>query len=136
MISVTPFLILAAATAPLRNPFWPIGHAGAPEVITDEVRVVIQAPVQKEEEQPVVQPEPEQKEVTPSDDELWKNARKSLKFGGKMKVGNKYAVTINGKIYKDGNFVSVTVDEKRFTWRIEVSDNGSLHLRRIRMRDK
>lgn len=135
MISIAPFLILAATTAPLRNPFWPVGHAGTQEAISDEARVVIQEPVQKEEVAPVAEPEPE-KDLGPSEDELWKNARKALKVGGKMKVGDKYAVTINGKIYKDGNLISVTVDGKRFTWRLGVGDNGSLKLRKIRMRDK
>ena len=36
-------LILAAATVPLRNPFWPVGHRGTPEAIGDEPRVRVAA---------------------------------------------------------------------------------------------
>ncbi|MCR5751837.1 MAG: hypothetical protein K6G91_07735 [Kiritimatiellae bacterium] len=135
MMSIAPFLIIAATTAPLRNPFWPVGHAGTQESISDEVRVVIQEPVKEEAVAPEPEPEPEKQDVGPSEDELWKKAQKTLKIGGKMKVGDKFAITINGKIYKEGNFVAVTVDGKRFIWKLAVSDKGKLTLRKVRIRD-
>lgn len=138
MTSIAPLLMIAA-TVPLRNPFWPVGHTGTMEIITDEPRVVVQAPVQKEEEEekpvaPVAEPEPDQAQIAAK---LWSDARKALKIGGKMNMGGKHAITINGKIYSDGDLVSVTVQGKRFTWRITgLTDTGSLRLRRVRMRDK
>ena len=68
----------------------------------------------------------------------WDAARAALKFGGRVKLreGDEHAnssVVINGKVYADGDLISITHDSRRFTWRVEgLSEKSKLRLVRIR----
>ena len=68
----------------------------------------------------------------------WDAARAALKFGGRVKLHEDDArenssVVINGKVYADGDLISITHDSRRFTWRVEgLSDKSKLKLVRIR----
>jgi hypothetical protein len=68
----------------------------------------------------------------------WDAARKALKFGGRVKLreddaSSSSSVVINGKVYADGDLISITHDSRRFTWRIEgLSDKNKLKLVRLR----
>ena len=68
----------------------------------------------------------------------WDAARAALKIGGRVRLregdehGNS-SVVINGKVYADGDLLSITHDSRRFTWRIEgLSDRNKLKLVRLR----
>lgn len=68
----------------------------------------------------------------------WDAARAALKFGGRVKLreddaSENSSVVINGKVYADGDLLSITHDSRRFTWRVEgLSDKSKLKLVRIR----
>ncbi len=68
----------------------------------------------------------------------WDAARKALKFGGRVKLredgaSTNSSVIINGKVYADGDLISITHDSRRFTWRVEgLSDKNKLKLVRLR----
>ena len=68
----------------------------------------------------------------------WDAARAALKFGGRVKLreddaSENSSVVINGKVYADGDLISITHDSRRFTWRVEgLSDKSKLKLVRIR----
>ena len=68
----------------------------------------------------------------------WDAARAALKFGGRVKLHEDDArenssVVINGKVYADGDLLSITHDSRRFTWRVEgLSGKSKLKLVRIR----
>ena len=68
----------------------------------------------------------------------WSAARATLKFGGRVKLREDDAiqstsVVINGKVYSDGDYISITHDSRRFTWRVEgLTDHGTLKLVRVR----
>lgn len=68
----------------------------------------------------------------------WTAARAALKFGGRVKLREDDAiqstsVVINGKVYSDGDYISITHDSRRFTWRVEgLTDHGTLKLVRVR----
>lgn len=143
MTAILPLLL--AATIPLRNPFWPVGHAGTRESITDEPRIQVKAQAETAEDRETsVTPEAvaaaaaeEAVDETQAAARLWIAARKSLKIGATMRGSeNRQSVSINGKIYSDGDLVSVNYDGRRFTWRVKrLTENGSLKLQRIRLRD-
>ena len=68
----------------------------------------------------------------------WDAARAALKFGGRVKLreddaSENSSVVINGKVYADGDLLSITHDSRRFTWRVEgLSGKSKLRLVRIR----
>ena len=68
----------------------------------------------------------------------WDAARAALKFGGRVKLreddaNESSSVVINGKVYADGDLLSITHDSRRFTWRVEgLSGKSKLKLVRIR----
>ena len=146
---MTPILFLALlATIPLRNPFWPIGYAGDREAIVDEPRVKITAPSEDAQEEDtktsvtaeaIAAAEAEEAEGEQGLDRLWIKARKALKIGSTLKIGGnlrRQAVTINGKIYADGDLVSFNHNGYRFTWRVrELTDNNTLKLLRVKARE-
>ncbi len=77
--------------------------------------------------------------VITSDD--WRKAQRSLKFGNpalfKSDDGTvRASININGNIYVDGDLVSFTHEDVRFTWRIRGLDGKErkLKLERIRAR--
>ena len=68
----------------------------------------------------------------------WDAARAALKIGGRVRLregdthGNS-SVVINGKVYADGDLLSITHDSRRFTWRVEgLSEKNKLKLVRLR----
>jgi hypothetical protein len=77
------------------------------------------------------------REITP---EEWKKARKSLKFSNPAVVKTqdgqvRATISINGNIYGDGDYMSTTLDNIRFTWRIRWEDGGQkLRLEHVRAR--
>lgn len=68
----------------------------------------------------------------------WAAARAALKFGGRVKLRDDDAiqstsVVINGKVYSDGDYISITHDSRRFTWRVHgLTDTNTLKLVRVR----
>ena len=68
----------------------------------------------------------------------WDAARAALKFGGRVKLreddaSENSSVVINGKVYADGDLLSITHDSRRFTWRVEgLAGKSKLKLVRIR----
>jgi len=134
--------LLLAATIPLRNPFWPIGHTGEREIITDEARIQLKAAAEPaDDRQTSVTAEAiaaaEEADLAHTADRLWIAARKSLRIGGTMRTEkDRQAISINGKIYADGDLVSVNVDGRRFTWRVKgLNGKDTLKLQRIRFRE-
>ncbi len=71
-------------------------------------------------------------------DKHWEAARAALKLGGRVKLREDDAlqntsVVINGKVYSDGDYVSITHDSRRFTWRVVgLTDRNTLKLVRVR----
>lgn len=140
--------LLAAATIPLRNPFWPVGYEGEREPITDTPRIEIKAAaeaVSEEDTKTSVTAESIAAFNESADDRkyisrLWIAARKTLRIGGTMRTvdekGSHQSVTINGRIYADGDLISCNHDGRRFTWRVKnLSEGGTLKLVRVRFRD-
>ncbi len=138
--------ILLAATIPLRNPFWPIGHVGTREPIVDapRVKVASEAPATDEDTKTSITAESIAEAAREADDaqaveRRWVKARKSLRIGSILKMSgtrSRQAITINGGIYADGDLVSANHEGYRFTWRVkEVTDSKTLRLIRVRIRE-
>lgn len=70
--------------------------------------------------------------------EDWVNARRALKISSPARFRSddgtvRSSIAINGNIYVDGDLVSVTYDNVRFTWRIKGLDGReSLKLMRVK----
>ena len=139
-----------------RNPFWPLGYEGTREKITAEMRVIPKPPEQvkaereaellekktreqmaQEAEAARVEAERRARVVTP---EHWQAAYKTLRIGGRVKAGaddgrTASSVMINGKVYGDGDLVSITHGANRFTWRVTgLTDGKSVRLERVHAR--
>jgi len=77
------------------------------------------------------------REITP---EEWKKAKRSLKFSNPAVVKTqdgqvRATISINGNIYGDGDYLSTTLDNIRFTWRIRWENGGQkLRLEHVRAR--
>ena len=138
------------ATIPLRNPFWPVGYTGEREPIVDEPRVRVAAAASEEtaeedtktgatDDEAIAEAEAQEQENGQGFDRLWIKARKQLKIGSTLKLdGNntRQAITINDKIYADGDLVSFNCNGYRFTWKIkQLTDNNTLRLQRIKARE-
>ena len=145
----TVFLLLAAATIPIRNPFWPVGYRGKAEPISDEPRIQVateQTTASDDDAKTSVNAETIAAAAAEQDvDEeqmmsrRWIAARKSLKIGGTMKSSGdaqRQSIAINGRIYGDGDYISANHDGWRFTWRVKkLTENKTLQLVRVRARD-
>lgn len=139
--------LLIAATIPLRNPFWPIGYVGEREAISEKPKIEVKAPsesVSEEDTKTALNAESlaaaEEADDSQYGNRLWIAARKSLRIGGTMRTkdadGSHQSVMINGRIYADGDLVSVNLDDKRFTWKVKnLTEGGTLKLQRIKCRD-
>lgn len=140
--------LLVAATIPLRNPFWPVGFEGEREPISSIPRVEIKAAPEtapEEDTRTSVTAESIAAYNESSDDQkfvskLWIAARKSLKIGGTMRTqdenGSHQSVTINDRIYADGDLISFNHEGRRFTWRVKnLTEGGTLKLVRVRVRE-
>ena len=134
------------ATIPLRNPFWPVGYTGEREAIFDEPHVKVTTPTEEMAEEDVKTSVTAEAIAAAAEadngqslDRLWIIARKALKFGSTLKLGDdkgRQAVTINGKIYADGDLVSFNHNGFRFTWKIkQLTDNNTLKLLRVKARE-
>ncbi len=138
----------------MRNPFWPIGYEGKREVISSEVRVVPKKPEQIRKEQETVSAKvraaaaeaaakeraaaaEREKIVTEGH---WAAAYRSLRIGGRVRASldegrESSSVVINGKIYGDGDLISVTQGKNRFTWRVlGLTDGKTVRLDRVAAR--
>ena len=142
------FSLVLLATIPLRNPFWPVGYSGEREAIVDEPRVKVAAPSEEAREEDtktsvtaeaIAAAEAEEAEGGQGLDRLWIKARKALRIGSTLKFGGdrgRQAVTINDKIYADGDLISFNHGGYRFTWRVrKLTDNNTLKLQRIKARE-
>lgn len=131
-------LVAAALTAPLRNPCWPIGHAGAKEPILDSPKLVVRETAHGGFEsrlKEVLDASAEEENLDAVETErCWQAARKALKIRGRIRSGARVAITVNDRIYVDGNLISVNHEGRRFTWRITGLSEDSLKLQRLRMR--
>ena len=139
-----------------RNPFWPLGYEGTREKITAEMRVIPKPPEQvkaereaellekktreqmaQEAEAARVEAERRARVVTP---EHWQAAYRTLRIGGRVKAGaddgrTASSVMINGKVYGDGDLISITHGANRFTWRVTgLTDGKSVRLERVHAR--
>ena len=133
---------------PVRNPFWPIGYEGEREVITPEPRVKISlptAPGSDDDTQTAVDAASVAAAAAAAVADLaspqhWVAARKTLAVGSPMIVKGpdgvrRSSVMINGRAYADGDFVSVTHNGRRFTWKVMgLNDSDVLKLVRTRVR--
>ena len=146
MNSLLPIVLFA--TIPLRNPFWPVGYTGEREAIVDEPRIKVTTTTEETTAEDtrtsvtaeaIAAAEAEAADDAQGLDRLWIKARKDLKIGSTLKLGGndgRQAVTINGKIYGDGDLVSFNHNGYRFTWRIkQLTDNNTLKLLRIKARE-
>ena len=136
-----------AATIPLRNPFWPIGYIGEREAISDKPKIEVKTTAEsanEEDTKTAVNAESiaaaEEADDNQYGNRLWIQARKALKIGGTMrtkdKEGSHQSVMINGKIYADGDLISMNLDGKRYTWKVKnLTEGGTLKLQRIKCRD-
>ena len=158
--STASFAADGVSTNGVRNPFWPMGYEGVRETISPNVRKkpkkaepkkappamtvaerkkqeAEKAAREKAEKEAAARAEAERKkrEITGAH---WAAARAALKFGGRVKLreddaSENSSVVINGKVYADGDLLSITHDSRRFTWRVEgLSDKSKLKLVRIR----
>ena len=142
-MNVCAFLL--ASTVALRNPFWPVGYNGEREAISPEPKFTAKTEVAQQEEdvktglEIASAAERETAVLGGSENRMWIAARKSLKFSGSSLRMNgresRQAVMINGRVYGDGDLVSVNFEGMRFTWRVKsLSESGTLKLQRVRMR--
>ena len=124
----------APAETPLPRP---VISAAEKERLAAEKAAAEKAAKEKAEKEAAERAEAERKkrETTGSH---WDAARETLKFGGRVRlredgVATNSSVIINGKVYADGDLLSITHDSRRFTWRIEgLSDKNKLKLVRLR----
>ena len=146
MNAILSMLILA--TIPLRNPFWPVGYTGEREAIVDEPHVKVAAPAEETKEEDtktsvtaeaIAAAEADAADNGQGLERLWIKARKALKIGSTLTIGGergRQSVTINGKIYADGDLISFNHNGYRFTWRVkQLTDNNTLKLIRIKARE-
>lgn len=146
---VNPILAIALlATIPLRNPFWPIGYTGEREAIVDDPHIKVATASEETADEDtktsvtaeaIAAAEAEAADSGQGLDRLWIKARKALKIGSTLKAGGadgRQAVTINGKIYADGDLISFNHNGYRFTWRVkQLTSNNTLKLLRIKARE-
>jgi len=146
----------ACATAPtaVRNPFWPIDHTGVSTPISAEIRISPKPQKPAPKAEPVltgkkaaaeaaieaaraaaeaVKPP---REVTRED---WLKARRALRLTSpavyQAEDGTRRTtININGNIYADNDFISVTHDDIRFTWRIKGLDSSAESLKLVRVK--
>lgn len=140
--------ILLAATIPLRNPFWPIGFRGERESISEKPRIQVRPATETASEEDTrtsvtaesIAAAREAADSTHSETRLWIAARKSLKIGGTMRTkddnGSHQSVMINGRIYADGDLISMNHGGRRFTWKVKgLTEGGTLKLVRVKTRE-
>ena len=155
-MSVLLLAAAMAATAPVRDPFWPVGYEGTRRVISAEPRLSSTGEPKAEGVKPESVEVPEtsktnvvQSAADPAEawarraeearlklemDNRWNKAVKELRFGGvvKMRQGPS-AVLINGKARAEGDYVRLDHDGYRFIWRVAGSETErKLRLDRVK----
>ena len=148
------FLLLAAAmaaTAPVRDPFWPVGYEGTRRAISAEPRFAAseEAKVEDAEVPEIPKTNVVASATDPAEewarraeearlklemDNRWNKAVKELRFGGvvKMRKGLS-AVLINGKARAEGDYVRLDHEGYRFIWRVASSETErKLRLDRVK----
>ena len=147
------FLLLAAAmaaTAPVRDPFWPVGFEGERHVISAEPRAVAEGKAATGEVRPpapagtnvVVVADAGEEWARRAEaarrklemDRRWAAAVKQLSFGGAVKLEKgASAVLVNGRARTAGDYVRVDHDGYRFIWRVARSaTEQKLRLERVK----
>ena len=142
------FLLLAAAmaaTAPVRDPFWPVGYEGTRRVISAEPRLSASEEPKGEDAKPegienlgasktnvvasATDPaeewarRAEEARLKLEMDNRWNTAVKELRFGGVVKMQKGLsAVLINGKARTEGDYVRLDHEGYRFIWRVARSE--------------
>lgn len=135
-------LLLAAAvaaTAPVRDPFWPVGYEGERHVISAEPRFVPVEPAKAVAEQPAEDSKASATNavtsaVDPAEewarraeaarlklkmDKLWSAAVKELRVGGVVTTQKgPSSVLINGRARTEGDYVRLDHEGYRFIWRV------------------
>ena len=141
---ITTILLLAAATIPIRNPFWPVNHRGVRESITDQPRIELKTQPENETAEDFkaavnaetiadAKAAAAAAEDAAGDERLWIAARKALVISGSiMRGGRRQSITINGRIYADGDTVRAVHDGCEYFWRVKsVSETGMITLKRL-----
>lgn len=125
-MSALVLLAALAATAPVRDPFWPVGYKGTLRVISAEPRTAQAAESPRAEDRVAEFEAKAQWEdraaaarLALEMDRRWTAAAKSLKFGGviQMQQGCS-AVLINGRARSEGDLVRTDYEGTRFVWRV------------------
>ena len=142
------FLLIAAAmaaTAPVRDPFWPVGYEGTRRAISAEPRFAVSEEPKVEDVRAedvedrgasttnAVQSvtdsaeewarREEEARLKLAMDNRWNKAVKELRFGGVVKMQKGLsAVLINGKARAEGDYVRLDHEGYRFIWRVARSE--------------
>lgn len=142
------FLLLVAAmaaTAPVRDPFWPVGFEGERHPISAEPRFAPETAPKKEAADPAVPVKTNAVVAVDAGEEWarlklemdgrWAAAVKRLKFGGvvTMQEGPS-AVLINDRARTEGDYVRFDHNGYRFIWRVARSaTEQKLRLDRVKV---
>ncbi|MGI6099526.1 MAG: hypothetical protein ACOYD3_07190 [Kiritimatiellia bacterium] len=100
------------AEATVRDPFWPVGYAPAPEVTETPKEVVIP--------KPVLPSKPVEKPVPPPPKPVidWKAARTGLKISGYAEAKGVRGCFVNGRLVREGQTVTLNHKGMRYEWRV------------------
>ena len=134
----TALLILAAIT--VRNPFWPIGYEGTRETITAEPVVEVKTTAATADDETATSASTAPVEEPSIATRHWADARKTLRVGGIAVVTDadgtkRQCIMINGLAYGDGDLISITHENRRFTWRVQgLTKGATVKLSRVRAR--
>ena len=157
-MSVILFAAVLAASAPVRDPFWPVGYEGVRHVISAEPRFAVRPenPASTETNRPaesvaapvtnatpvVVVPDAGEEWARRAEearrklemDNRWGAAVRQLRFGGMVRMHDGLsAVLINGKARGEGDLVRFDHENYRFVWRVVRSDaERKLRLERVK----
>lgn len=109
-ILLPPLLALGAMAdeLPVRDPFWPVGYAPAPEKPTQEIAV--KTPPKPQPVKRVVEP--------PRPVVDWKAARGALKVSGYGEANGIRRCFVGGRLVSEGETVSLTLNGLRYAWRV------------------
>jgi len=110
MLLMLPLLSLGEtdAEATVRDPFWPVGYAPAPEKPTQEIAV--KTPPKPPPVKRVVEP--------PKPVVDWKAARGALKVSGYAEANGIRRCFVNGKLVSEGETVTLAHTGLRYAWRV------------------
>jgi len=142
--------VAVAEDEPVRNPFWPQDYEGTRYPITVTPRIKLQpkeemlsARARLAKKVLALSPEAAAAKATQlavakakaKEDQLWKDARATLKFGAQLHFADAKrsgsAITINDRAYGVGDLISTNLGDERFTWSVEaISTEGKITLKR------